>query len=160
MTQAGYDVQVAVMFEDIKKPPVHIISEIRKGSEVYSCDFMTGNFWNKSIKELATNKNLVKSYWNKRWVKGLDHLLLKTEASAMSYRKVNQELHKYLSRDNNKNIPIIGLDPYKKMEEYIRTYYPNYTNSSKLSFILGIEPFTMIKNSKSFPKKWLTEKKK
>jgi len=137
---------------------VHIIAEIRDDSDnelVHCCDFFTGNFWNKSVRELAANKNLLKTTWKQEWAKGLDHLLFKTEISAMSYRKINQQLHEYLAKDKNGDIPIIGLDPYKRMEEYKRNFYPNHSNNSKLTFILGIEPFTMIKNSKSFPKSWI-----
>jgi hypothetical protein len=158
MLQAGYSVQIVVLFSDVKKPPVHIIAEIRDDSDnelVHCCDFFTGNFWNKSVRELAANKNLLKTTWKQEWAKGLDHLLFKTEISAMSYRKINQQLHEYLAKDKNGDIPIIGLDPYKRMEEYKRNFYPNHSNNSKLTFILGIEPFTMIKNSKSFPKSWI-----
>jgi hypothetical protein len=160
MTQAGYDVQIIVLFSDIKKPPVHIIAEVRNENEVYSCDFFTGNFWNKSVKQLTADKDSLRHTWKQKWIKGLNHLLFKTELSAMNYRKINQQLHEYLVKDNNKDVPIIGLDPYKRMQEYKRNFYPNYSKNPKLKFTLGIEPFTMIKNSKYFPKKWLTQNKK
>ena len=159
MVQAGYQVQIVVLFSDIKKPPIHIIAEIRKKNEVYVCDFFIGGFWNKSIKELTNNNKILTPVWKQKWIKGLDHLLFKTEVCAMSYRKINQQLYKYLTKSNNKSIPIIGLDPYKKMITYKKKYYPDITNNPKRSFILGIEPFSMIKNSPYFPKKWLIKDK-
>ena len=150
MTQAGYDVQIVVLFSDIKKIPIHIIAEIRNTDKVYTCDFFTGSFWIKSVRELTIDKSLLKQVWKQKWINGLDHIIFKTEISAMSYRKINQHLHEYLAKGNNKSIPIIGLDPYKKMKNYKRNFY---SNDSSISFELGVEPFTMIKNSKFFPKK-------
>ena len=160
MLQVGYDVQTVVLFPDIHKAPVHIIAEIRGYNKVYTCDFFTGQFWNKSVAELKKDKTNLAKIWKNEWIRGLDHLLLKAEISAMSYRKINQQLHNYLLQDDDKNIPVLGLDPYKMMVDYQKEYYPRYKSSSKMTFILGIEPFTMIKNSKFFPKVWLLEKDK
>ncbi len=160
MTQAGYRTQVIVLFSEKTKKPIHLISEIRKNDEVYTCDFKTGIFLNKSVSFLIENKAFLIGKWKPEWIKGLYNLLFKTEIQAMSYRKINQQLNKYLARSNNKEIPIIGLEPYEQMVSYKKQYYPNFKQKSEgPTFILGIEPFSIIKNSKFFPEKWILNNK-
>jgi len=156
--QAQYGIQIVVLLSRENSKPVHIVAEITNtnGSSTYTCDLVTGSFWDMSVEELKQNKNLLIKVWNNRSIKGLNYLLYKTEISAMSYRKINQQLGKYLA-NGPKELPIIGIDPIKVIKKN-RTEISKINNNSLT--VLGVEPFTIIKNSKFFSKKWLTLNKK
>ncbi|MCP4178409.1 MAG: hypothetical protein GY756_11635 [bacterium] len=150
LLQGGYNTQIVSLHEYPNTKAVHILAEIYdKNNNFFTCDFTTGSFWYSSLSELEKNGSKL-SFWPEQWKKGLSYKLYKTEASALSYRKINNQLYKALAEVNS-NIPVFGLDPESRVKEFMKhvKYVPEHS-----SFVLGIEPFLLIKKSEYFNKKW------
>ncbi|HJO94245.1 MAG TPA: hypothetical protein QF753_12660 [Victivallales bacterium] len=154
LLQGGYNTQIVSLHEYPNSKPVHILAEIYdKNNIFFTCDFTTNSFWNNSLSNLEESGSKL-NFWPAKWKKGLSYKLYKTEASALSYRKINMQLYKALS-DINSNIPIFGIDPESRVKKFMKhvKYVPEHC-----SFLLGIEPFLLIKRSKFFKKKWIKRK--
>jgi hypothetical protein len=154
LLQGGYNTQIVSLHEYPNTKAIHILAEIRdKNNNFFTCDFSTDSFWNSSLSELDKNRSEL-NFWPKEWLKGLAYKLYKTEASAMSYRKINRQLYKALS-EVNPNIPVFGINPQSRVKEFMKNakYIPDHS-----SFVLGLEPFLLIKRSKYFKKRWKSRK--
>ena len=149
--QAGFNTQIALIYEEYKKNPMRIVAETIKNGQHYTCDFSTNTFWTKPLSEvLKKNSSQLKKIWKNKWSDGPKLIMYKAEFSASNYKKANQLLGKFLNNYKNEDMPIIGSDPNQSQKVFMN----QITNKDDCAFTLGIETFLMVKNSNLFLKQW------
>ncbi|MCF7791354.1 MAG: hypothetical protein K9M56_05075 [Victivallales bacterium] len=149
--QAGYVTHTALVFDQIQKTPLYIFALSQKNNQVYTFDFTSGCYWQKTLKEILNQPpvNLSKIFNNGLRQKPLT-VIYKLELPAPGYRKSNIILNNYLKKSKIKGIPKISFDLNKIQKEF----HDKILKSKNSLCLIGIETFIMIKNSKKFPKYW------
>lgn len=154
MLQAGYNTQIIALFYNSQTTPIHLVAESRKKKKVFTCDFLTNTCWYKSLNTLEANPEILEKTWSEEWINALKYKRYQIETSPLSYRLINQELYKYVKRAKDINVPIFGLDPIVRINDFEKNAEEISKNTQ---FSLGNEPFFVMIGLKDFPKNWLRD---
>lgn len=148
--QVGYDVQTVSFFDDSRNL-VHVICEIRGKGKSMVADARFRKLWeDTTFAKLAANPSGLSGLWPENIVKAMKNHIYGVPSEFQDYKVYNQALAENLKRMNNRNIPVFGADPKKRINTYLK-YFPAGYN---IMITYWRYPFFVLMSQPDFPKDW------